>query len=62
MAVGTGSTKAAIEAARKAADALERTGEHFHAEAVRRLCRSNASLIETCSRLHADNETLRSGK
>lgn len=58
----SGSSKFNIEAAQRAAEWLETNNQHVHAEAVRRLCRSNASLIETCSRLHQDNADLRAAE
>ncbi len=52
-------TKRKIEAARKAADMLDHFFRPFEAEAVRELCRSNAQMSETLSRLHSDNNCLR---
>lgn len=48
-----------VEAARAAADYLDSIGEHFHANSVRSLMRSNSSLIDTCSRLRRDIDDLR---
>lgn len=48
-----------IKAAKAAADHLKRLGENKMAEDVRRLARSNAALVQTCSRLYADNVALR---
>lgn len=52
-------TENAIAAAHLAAEWLETNGKYSHAESVRRLCRANAALAETCSRLHSDNTELR---
>ncbi|EQB15734.1 hypothetical protein [Sphingobium lactosutens] len=41
------------------ADWLDQQGEHKRANDVRRICRSNVSLRNTCSLLYKDNMALR---
>ena len=47
------------DAALQAADALERMGEHRHANAVRTLCRKNTARKSALTSQMADNARLR---
>ncbi len=58
----TAKTDRKIEAAKRAADILDRLSYHLEANFVRSVCSANMSLALTCSQLHKENMDFRQSK